>query len=128
MPTGGRGGFAAAAVLTRPLVSPALALGERRATRASLAMPTRGRGGFAAAAGSTRPLGFNQSRSHGRRRRFRSRGRFASSHDRASADTRSAWSRLQTYEVTREGIGIGSHDTGRASAENVTSVLLNAAG
>ena len=54
MPTGGRGGFAGAAVQTRLVERLAERENEDVSAEASLAMPTGGRGGFAGAAVQTR--------------------------------------------------------------------------
>ena len=70
-------------------------------------MPTGGRGGFAGAAVSTRLLELNGLRSNLRswvRLRRRHSSSESASYQVIIADTRSAWSRLQTYDVMREGI------------------------
>jgi len=70
-------------------------------------MPTGGVGGFAGAAVSTRFLDLNGFRTNLRncvRRRSRHSSSVSASYQVIIAETRSAWSRLQTYEVMREGI------------------------
>ena len=70
-------------------------------------MPTGGRGGSAGAAVLTRLLDLNGMRNNLRnwvRLRSRHSSSVSASYQVIIAETRSAWSRLQTYDVMREGI------------------------
>lgn len=90
-------------------------------------MPTGGRGGFAGAAVLTRLLELNGLRSHLRscvRLRSRHSSSVSASYQVIIADTRSAWSRLQTYELMREGIATRLTISVSRRVVNVTATVL----
>src|SRR5262249_32795773 len=88
-------------------------------------MPTGGRGGFAGAAFSTPLFDLNGLRNSLRswaRLRPRHSSSVSASYQVIIADTRSAWSRLQTYEVIREGIATRLTISVPGRVGNVTAV------